>query len=406
MKTNIEELGIFGGPPLFTSPRPIGQLDAPEVADYLATLKEAFDAHHLTNDGPIVRKLERKLAQFHATAHCIALANAGLGITMLIQLFATGRRGEVIMPAFSYRGLPHFAQWAGQLPRFCDVDRLSHALDPIAVEAAIEEQTTSILAVCNFNNPGDIEGLCQIARSHNVPIFLDSVYAVGLTYQGRILGSFADAEVYSLHATKLLNGFEGGYITTDNDDLASKLRWQRNFALPSLHPQVAGTEHIIGLNAKLNEMHAAMAFLSIDRFESIVARNYERFEEYRQGLASIDGLTLVPYVEGERVNYQMAVVDVGADWPLTRDQTVAVLRAEGAAISAYYSPPLHRSEHCPVGMEVPTLPVAEELAKRFMQLPVGELTAVEDIRRLCRLLSFVGEYGTPIIERMKKRGVL
>ncbi len=406
MKTHIEELGIFGGPPLFTSPRPIGQLYAPEVDDYLATLKEAFDAHHLTNDGPIVRKLERKLAQFHGTAHCVAVANAGLGITMLMQLFANGRRGEVIMPAFSFRGLPHFAQWAGQLPRFCDVDRTKHTLDANAVDSAISEQTTSILAVCNFNDPGDIEALCSVARYHNVPIFLDSVYAVGSTYQGRILGSFANAEVFSLHATKLLNGFEGGYITTDDDDLAKKIRWQRNFAPPGSCPQMADTEHVIGLNTNLNEMHAAMAFLTIDKLKSIVARNYARYKAYQTGLAFVDGLTLVPYAEGERMNHQLVVMEVESDWPLTRDQTVALLRAEGAAITAYYSPPLHLSEHCPTEMEVPRLPIAEELAEKFVQLPVGELTKVEDIRRICQFLFFIGECGPAVAERLNQRGKL
>jgi dTDP-4-amino-4,6-dideoxygalactose transaminase len=400
MKTHIEDLAIFGGSPLFNSTRPIGQLDAPDVADYLNTVKEAFDMRHLTNDGAIVHKLERKLAHFHGTAHCIALANAGLGITMLIQLFAKGRGGEVIMPAFSYRGLPHFAQWAGQFPRFCDVDRRTHTLDPKLVEIAINERTTSILAVCNFNDPGHIDELCQVARRHDMPIFLDSVYSVGSTYKGKMLGPFADAEVYSLHATKLLNGFEGGYITTDNDDLSKKLRWQRNFALPALRPQIADTEYVVGLNAKLNELHAAMAFLSVDRLENVVARNYERYEAYQQGLSCVNGLKLVPYAEGERVNYQMAVVEIGQDWALTSDQTVRLLRAEGAEISAYYSPPLHKSEHCPAGLKVANLTVAEELAEKFIQLPVGELMSVEDTRRICQLLSVIGEYVPMIAERL------
>lgn len=369
-------------------------------------LKEAFDARHLTNNGPMVSKLEQKLAHFHGAAHCIAVANAGLGITMLMQLFANGRRGEVIMPAFSYRGLPHFAQWAGQLPRFCDVDRIKHSLDPNAVDYAITEQTTSILAVCNFNDPGDIEGLCSVARYHNVPIFFDSVYAVGSTYKGRILGSFGDAEVYSLHATKLLNGFEGGYITTDNDDLARILRWQRGSALPELRPQIAHFEHVVGLNCKLNEMHAAMALFAIDSLERIVTQNYARFKAYQSGLDLVDGLALVPYVENERANYQMAVMEVGSDWPLTRNQTVALLRAEGAAITGYYSPPLHLSEHCPTGMEVPSLPVAEELAEKFVQLPVGEFTKEDDIQQICQLLSFVGECGPAVAKRINQRGKL
>jgi dTDP-4-amino-4,6-dideoxygalactose transaminase len=404
LKTHVQELAIFGAPPLFDSPRPIGQLDAPDFSDYVNTLKEAYDRRQLTDGGFIVRKLENKFAAVHGTKHCIAVANAGLGITMLIQLFANGRKGEVIMPAFSYRGLPHFAQWAGQLPRFCDVDRQTHGLDPIAVESAINVRTTSILGVCNFNDPGDIEGLTRIAKRHDLPIFLDSVYAVGSTYKGRLLGPFTNAEVYSLHATKLLNGFEGGYITTNEDDLAEKLRWQRNFALPALQPKVPGTRNVIGLNAKLNEMHAAMAILSLDRMGSIISRNCARLEGYKKGLEPVDGVTLLPYASGEQVNYQMAVIEIGREWPLTRDQTVHILRTEGAGISAYYSPPLHRSEHCPAGIQVPTLPVAEELGQKFVQLPVGELTTLEDIERICQLLATVSGNGPAVRKRLRELG--
>jgi len=404
VKSCVDDLAVFGGNPLFAGPKPIGQLDAPDVGDYLATLKEAYDARHLTNDGPILLKLEQKLRRLHGTRHCIALANAGLGLTMLMQVFAKGRRGEVIMPAFSYRGLPHFCQWAGQTPRFCDVDRRTHFLDVRAVEAAVSAVTTSILAVCNFNNPGDIEGVCAVGRRHGVPVFLDSVYAAGATHGGRMLGSFAHAEVFSLHATKLLNGFEGGYITTDDDDLDRLLRWQRNFALPGSRPPVAGAESVLGLNAKLNEFHAALATLSVDRLDGIIARNRARYEAYCRGLARIPALSLIPYAEGERANYQMAVVEIRAGWPLSRDETVALLRAEGAAISAYYSPPLHRSEHCPAGVATPALPVAEELARNFVQLPVGELTTVADVDAICGLLAFVAENGAGAAKRYAGRG--
>lgn len=406
MKNTIEDLAIFGGPRLFSKSKPIGQLFSPDADSYLSQLKKAFNARHLTNDGEIVRTLENELAAFHEVEHCIALANAGLGIIMLIQLFSEGRSGEVIMPAFSYRGLPHFAQWAGQTPRFADVDPLTHGLAPNSVAAAISDRTTAVLGVCNFNHPGNIDQLSQVARDKNVPFFLDSVYAVGSTYKGKILGSFAEAEVYSLHATKLLNGFEGGYITTSNAQIAALLKWQRNFALPALRPNCPGTGTVIGLNAKLNELHAALALLSIRQINQIIEENHKKFKTYTSGLKNIKTLSLIPYAEGERANYQMAVIELLDDWPLTQKQTVAVLRSEGAAITSYYSPPLHLSEHCPQFLEKPSLPVAEALARKFVQLPVGELTGQEDIRSVCGFLSYLDEYGEEISRRLFQQGVL
>ena len=400
MKICLDDLAVFGGKPIFSTPRPIGQLFTPDADEYLRCLKISFDVCHLTNGGPLVKKLEQKLALYHGTMHCIALANAGLGLTMLMQLFANGKAGEVIMPAFSYRGLPHYAQWAGQKPVFSDVDPITHFLSLQSVEKAVSDRTTSILGVCNFNDPGDIDGLTRIARDHNVPIFLDSVYAVGATYKNRNLGTYTDAEVYSLHATKLLNGFEGGYITTNNDKIAQQLIWQRNFTMPGLKPKIKSSEALLGLNAKLNEMHAAMALLSVDAIEDIIAANFIRFDAYRKGLKKFDGLHLLPYTKKEKVNYQMAVVEVNEKWPLTRDQMVSLLQAEGCGISAYYSPPLHRSEHCPAGAEVPDLPIAEKLAQKYLQLPVGGFVSTEDIEKICQLFSFIEIKGSEISNRM------
>jgi dTDP-4-amino-4,6-dideoxyglucose len=402
MKQSLDDLAIFGGKKLFSSPRPIGQLYTPDIDLFLELVKQAIDARYLTNSGPIVRRLESTLADLHGVKHCVTVANAGLGITMLMRLFAKGRRGEVIMPAFSFRGLPHFAQWAGQTPRFCDVDSHSHTLNPEAVISAIDESTTSILSVANFNGAGNIDELSNIARRHSIPLFIDSVYAMGTTNKQRPMGAFAQAEVFSLHATKLLNGFEGGYITTNDGELADLLRWQQNFSLPRLRPDAAtGADHVIGINAKLNEIHAAMALLSVENMDVIIADNKMRYEEYARGLHELEGLALVPYSTGEQNNFQMAIAEVMDSWPLDRNSTVSLLKAEGAAISPYYSPPLHLSEHCPDHVNIPSLPVSENLAEKYLQLPVGYLVSLDDIRALCELLRFIQENGQRITKHLK-----
>lgn len=404
MKSKLSELAIFGGAPLLRVEVP-EYFDCPPLENYLAFVRKAYDARRLTNGGALVQELETRLAAFHGVPHCIAVANAACGLLMLLQTLGRKSDGEVIMPAFSYRGLPHFARWAGHMPRFCDVDAISHTLDPDAVQQAIGPATALVLAVSNFNSAGDVDGLCAVAKRSGMPIVFDSVYAMANTYRGVRLGGFGSAEVFSLHATELLNGFEGGYITTRDADLADVLRWQRNFSLPAFKPAVSGEVHrVLGINAKLNELHAAMALLSLARLDQVIAGNRARFEAYHEQCKALPGLTLVPYPEPgiEQSNYRMAVMDVDSAWPLTRDQTLRLLRAEGAQISGYYSPALHLSEHCPRGMRVPVLPVSESLARRYLQLPVGELVSLEDIQALGKLLGFVFEYADAIRDRLKQ----
>lgn len=402
MKRDIDDLALFGGEPLFAEPRPIGQLDSPDLDDYLALVRKAFANRHLTNGGQLVQALEERLAGEHQVRHCVSVANAGLGLMMLMQIFGGGRPGEVVMPAFSYRGLPHFARWAGLEPRYCDVDPATHGLDPRAVAAAIGPATTSILGVCNANSPGDIDGLCEVAGQAGIPIFFDSVYALGSTYQGRPLGGSGRAEVFSIHATKLLNGFEGGYVTTNDDGLADLLRWQRNFSLPALRPPgAADADHVIGLNAKLNELHAAMALCSLERLDGVIDRNRRRYKAYREHCVRIPGVSVLPYLDdhAERRNYQIVILDIADAFGCTRDHLLAVLRAEGCAIGPYYSPPLHRWAPA---RELPDLPVTDHLAGRLLQLPVGEMVDHRDIERLGELLAFVAGNAERIAARLTK----
>lgn len=391
-KRKINDLAKFGGPPLFASPRPIGQLDTPPIDEYLAQLRTMLERKRLTNDGPLVRELEVRLADYHGVAHCIALASAGLGIAMLIQALSDGKAGEVIMPAFSFRGLPHFARWAGQSPRFADVDPHTQALAPESVEGMVTERTSAILAVNNFNGPGDIEGLSQVATRHGLPLFFDSVYGIGTAYRGRRLGSFGRAEVYSLHATKLINGFEGGYVTTNDEALAQMLRYQRNFCYGS--DDDIRADKLIGLNAKLNEPHAAMALLSLSRLDETIAANRERHDAYAAACEQISGIRLLgyPVPDHEPRNYSLVVAELTAPWPLSRDTTLALLRAEGLAINAYYSPPLHLSWP-QTGTPLPT---TEYLASRFIQFPSGSLVSIDDIQRIGELLSFLSENGRAV----------
>lgn len=383
MSAHNDDIGILGGEPLFAAARPIGQLSAPPYGEFLTKLRHIFEAGRLS-DGASVVELEERLAAFHGVPHCIAMASAALGITALLRRAGTDRT-EVIMPAFTYRGLPHFARQAHRQPVFCDVDEGTHGLDPAAVEAALGARTGAVLAVANFNDPGAIDELTALAGRRGVPLIIDSVNAVGSAYGGRRLGGFGDAEAYSLHATKLVNGFEGGYITTRDAALARELRASRNAPV----------------NARLSEVHAAMALLSLAHLDETVARNRERYDAYRAVCARLGGLALLPYREspGALCTYQLVVVEVRPPWPLTRDETVRVLQAEGAAVLPYYSPPLHRN---PDETAAPALPVTDKLAQRYLHLPAGDHVSVADIERLGERLELVQRRGSEIASRLRE----
>ena len=175
-----------------------------------------------------------------------------------LRVLANGREGNVVLPAMSYRGLPHLIRWAGLTPKYCDIDPVRHTLEPKALSETIDSKTVAVLAVDNVNAMCDVDGIEAIANRQGIPLLLDSVYGIGGRYGADICGTRGAASVFTLHATKLINGFEGAYVTTSNDRLASQLKAAGNFGFHE-----GRDAKLLGINAKLNELHAALALSNL-----------------------------------------------------------------------------------------------------------------------------------------------
>jgi dTDP-4-amino-4,6-dideoxygalactose transaminase len=202
-----------------------------------------------------------------------------------------------------------------------------------------------------------------------------------------------EAEVFSMHASKLLNGFEGGYVTTNNPQLAEKLSMLRTFGF-------MGQDNCVvegALNAKLNEIHAAMALANLDDIERLVQDNNMRYHVYEKGLEDLAGIRLLEFNQAYPTSYKNIVVELLCDWPLSRDLTVSILNAENILARAYYSPPLHKKK-----MKYPyvpaELPITEALSEKYLLLPCGEHVTTGDIEEVIRLLKFI-KHNSPDILR-------
>ena len=191
------------------------------------------------------------------------------------------------MPSLTFVASAHALAWQGITPVFCDVDPLTWTLDPGEVQDLITPATTGILGVHLWGNPCDTATLHEVALRHRLRLFFDAAHALGTTVDGRALGGLGDAAVFSFHATKLCNSFEGGVIATDDDELAARLAILRNFGFVDVDRVDA-----LGINAKLSEVHAAMGLVSLDSMDAFVATNPRNMQHYRAGMQSVAGVTL------------------------------------------------------------------------------------------------------------------
>jgi dTDP-4-amino-4,6-dideoxygalactose transaminase len=287
---------------------------------------------------------------------------------------------------------------------FCDVDPRTHNIDPEQVEQLITPLTTAILGVHVWGRACNVERLADIAARHGLRLIFDAAHAFACTYHGMQIGGFGDAEVFSFHATKYLNTFEGGAITTNDDVLATKLRRMRNFGF-------AGSEGVIdlGTNAKMSEVAGLMGVTSLESLDDFIETNRHNHAAYSEGLQDVPGIELMNYDERESNNHQYVVADIDAHISgIDRDILHRTLRAENILTQRYFCPACHQME--PYQSRFPTagetLPETEALSRRLMQLPTGTAVAPAQIRAVCEMIRFSAAHGAAITDRIGKEGSL
>jgi len=396
-KGNIDELAIFGGARLFSTPKPTSNLVRPDFEKFLGYSKDFFDRHQYTDDGALVRQLEQRLAAFHQTEFCVAFCSGFWALALAISALARPGKSEIVMPSFTYRRMADIAAWAGLKPHFCDVEPETMANSASTVRPCINENTALILGVHPIVNFCDIDGLVDLSREKNIPLLFDSVESVYESSAGRKMGCFGAGEIFSLGASKLVNGFEGGYLTTNDAKLAARLALTRNFGLDEAgNVAVSG-----GLNAKLNEIHAAMALAGLDDLENQVARNRQRYLTYQRLLAPLKGIRLLEFDESHRPGYKNIVIEILDNWPLSRADTVSILNAEMILARAYYTPPLHRKRMAYPNVTA-ELPITDRLAERYVLPPCGHLVSNDDIAEIVGLMSFISANASAIKVRLQQ----
>lgn len=384
-KSNLEDLAIFGGKPTFNEPLHVGRPNIGDRASLLQRINDMLDRRWLTNNGPYVQELEQRIGSLLGVKHCIATCNGTVALELAIR--AAGLSGEVIVPSFTFIATPHALQWQEITPVFCDIDPRTHTINPWRVEEMITPRTSGIIGVHVWGQPCDVEALTEIARKHNLKLMFDASHAFGCSYKGQMIANFGEAEVFSFHATKFFNTFEGGAIVTNNDELAAKIRLMKNFGF-------AGYDNVvyIGTNGKMSEVSAAMGLTSLESLDHFISINYANYQQYQHELAGIPGISLFTYGETEKCNYQYVVLEIDENLTkISRDLLLRVLHAENILARRYFYPGCHKME--PYKSYFPhsglLLPETEKLVQIILILPTGAAINRTDINGICNIIRLV-----------------
>jgi dTDP-4-amino-4,6-dideoxygalactose transaminase len=397
-KSSTNELAFFGGQPAFGELLHVGRPNIGDRERFLARMNDMFNRRWLSNDGPFAQELEQKIARLLGVKHCLVMCNATVALE--ITACALGLQGEVILPSFTFIASPHSLQWQEITPVFCDIDPLTHNIDPARIENLITPRTTGILGVHVWGRACEVDKLSALAQKHKLKLMFDAAHAFGCTHGGRMIGGFGNAEVFSFHATKFFNTFEGGAVTTNDDNLAERIRSMRNFGF-------AGLDNVtsIGTNGKMSEASAAMGLSSLESMTEFIETNHNNYLAYAKSLAGMPGIRLINYNDKEKNNYQYIVLEIQeGEAGLGRDLLVKLLNAENILVRRYFYPGCHQME--PYRSYFPNaglvLPETEKLTLKVLQLPTGTAVGEKEIMDICDLIRFILANAAEIRDRAEK----
>src|SRR5580692_9366874 len=241
-----KRLAVLGASPRFESPLHVGRPNVGSRERLFARLNDMLDRRWFSNDGPFVHEFEAKVASITQAKHCVAMCNATVALEIAIR--ALEMTGEVIIPSYTFIATANAVQWQEITPVFADIDLETCTLDPRSVERVISSKTSAVLGVHLWGRACDTGALEGIGREYGLKVMYDAAHALACSHQGKMVGGFGECEVFSFHATKFINAFEGGAVVTNNDDLASRMRFMRNFGFSGYDKT-----SYLGVNGKMTE---------------------------------------------------------------------------------------------------------------------------------------------------------
>lgn len=322
--------------------------------------------------GPIVPKFEKAFAAYVGAKYAVAVSSGTAALHTAMFALGINPGDEVIVPPITFVATANAVAFQGGTPVFADVEADTLLIDPKRVEDKITSRTKAIIAVDYAGQPCDYDTLRSLASKHGLALVDDGCHALGARYKDRNVGTLADLTVFSFHPVKHITTGEGGMITTDDSNLAERMRRFRNHGIDADHASRAeqGTWYYemteLGYNYRITDFQCALGLSQLEKLPSFVQRRREIAGLYDREFASVKGLTPLYTCPDVMNSYHLYVIRVKE-----RDRIFAQLRKKGIGVNVHYFPvhlqPYYR-KHFGTGEGL--CPVAEEAYRHILSLPM------------------------------------
>ena len=342
----------------------------PFKAEFASAIQEVIDTGAFAG-GPFVTKFEDEFAAYCECRYAIGLGSGTDALWLTLLALGVGPGDEVITVPNSFMATAEAISYCGAKPVFVDVDERAHTMNPVTLAKAINLHTKAIIPVQLFGQPADMDSILQIAREHMLPVVEDACQAHGARYQGKRCGTLGIAGSFSFYPGKNLGAFgEAGAVTTNDDDLAQKIRVLRD------HGQIRKYHHtMIGWNCRMDGIQGAVLSIKLCQLERGNDLRRAHAAHYHEGFAEMSEIITPAEMPYARHVYHLYPIRVQ-----NRDRVMRSLEAKGIGCGIHYPIPIHLQEaYRSLGHQRGDFPIAERAASEFLSLPMFPELSYPDV---------------------------
>lgn len=370
----------------FSKPIYITRPVFPNLREYTNELKDVWKSQWLSNNGPKLLLLEKKIKKVLGVPY-MSLFNNGT-TALLLAIKALKLTGEVITTPFTFPATPHCLTWNGVTPVFCDIDPVTMNIDADKIESLITKKTSGILAVHVFGTPCDVEKIQKIADKHKLKVIYDSAHAFGTKINGVGIGNFGDISMFSFHPTKLFHSGEGGALTCKDQSLKEHVDLLKNFG-------IKGQDFVvdIGINGKMNELQAALGLTVLRCVDEERKKRKLLYDTYTRCLKDIRGVTVLEHPKHIQSSFQYFVIRINEkEFGKSRDYVYEQLKKYNVFARKYFYPLCSEYPHYKnfLSSRKTYLPVAHKIVKEVLSMPFYGGLSVKDIEKICTIIISFG----------------
>ena len=351
---------------------PVTKTYFPAIEKYQFQLDRIWKNGWLTNRGELVKELEVELKNNLESVPMLIMNNGTVPLQIALKILAKG--GEVITTPFSYVATTSAIMWEGCVPVFADIDEKTLTIDVEEIRKKITDRTTCILATHVFGNPCDVEAIDKLAKEHQLSVIYDAAHCFGVKYKGQSVFNFGDVSTCSFHATKVFHTAEGGAFFTKNEDCMTVAFQSHNFG------HLNATDFaLVGINAKISELQAAMGLAMLDEMEMVSDERKKVVQYYNSNLDFSKFRTVEMRAETDW-NYSYYPIILESEFVL--EKVMDELSQANIFPRRYFYPSLNTLPY----IHNQSCPISESISKRVLCLPLYVGLSNEDLKRIVQTI--------------------